>query len=58
MSLGGLQRPSGHFGKEKNLMPLLGFKTRDIQPTLLWPPFLDYKLEFISKAYSPSFKDI
>jgi len=58
MSLGGPQNRSGHFAKEKNLMPLRGFKTWDIQPTLLRLPFLDYKLEYFLKAYTPTFKYI
>ena len=58
MRLVGPQNQSEHFGKKKNLIPLPGFKARDIQPTLLRPPFLDYKLEFILKAYRPTFKYI
>jgi hypothetical protein len=30
--LAGLQTQSGHFGEEKNLLILLGFKPRIIQP--------------------------
>jgi hypothetical protein len=55
---GWAQNRPRHFENEKNPLPLPGFKAQDTQPTLLRPPFLDYKLEFILKARRPTFKYI
>jgi hypothetical protein len=38
----GLQSQSGHFGEEKNLLPLLGFETRTMQAIVLLQYWLHY----------------